>query len=129
MSHFVTLRTEISERENLLAALKDLGYSFSEGEKIRLISDNRADESAEIVVETGCDYQIGFRQCGNHYEMVADWYNIERMTSLRRQTFLQQLTQRYAYNIVCDQAREQNLIIEEERQEGGDIVLVISERG
>ena len=129
MSHFVTLRTDLREREHLLGALEDLGYSLREGDSLPLRGDGRQEESAEIVIDTGCDYEIGFRQRGRHYEVVADWYNIERMTDLRRQKFLERLTQRYAYNIIRDQAREQNLIVEEEQEANGDIILVLSERG
>ncbi len=136
MSHFVTLRTDLREREHLLGALEDLGYSVREGDSLPLRGDSiplrggrRQEESAEIVIDTGCDYEIGFRQRGRHYEVVADWYNIERMTDLRRQKFLERLTQRYAYNIIRDQAREQNLIVEEEQGANGDIILVLSERG
>ncbi len=129
MSHFVTLRTDLREREHLLGALEDLEYGVREGDSIPLRGDSRQEESAEIVIDTGCDYEIGFRQRGRHYEIVADWYNIERMTELRRQKFLERLTQRYAYNIIRDQAREQNLIVEEEQEANGDIILVLSERG
>ncbi len=51
------------------------------------------------------------------------------MTDLRRQKFLERRTQRYAYNIIRDQARQQNLIVEEEQEANGDIILVLSERG
>ena len=129
MSHFVTLRTDLREREHLLGALKDLGYTVREGDRIPLRGDGRQEECVEIVVDTTCDYEIGFRQRGRHYEIVADWYNIERMTDLRRQTFLAELTQRYSYSIIRDQALEQNLIVEEEQEANGDIILVLSERG
>ena len=129
MSHFVTLRTDLREREHLLGALADLGYGVREGDGISLRGDGRQEEFAEIVIDTGCDYEIGLRQRGRHYEIVADWYNIERLTDLRRHKFLERLTQRYAYNIIRDQAREQNLIVEEEQEANGDIILVLSERG
>ena len=51
------------------------------------------------------------------------------MRSFRRQNFLERLTQRYAYSVIRDQAREQNLIVEEELEANGDIILVLSERG
>ena len=77
MSHFVILRTDLREREHLLGALEDLGYTVREGDSIRLRGDSRQEESAEIVIDTACDHEIGFRQRGRHYEVVADWYNIE----------------------------------------------------
>ena len=61
--------------------------------------------------------------------MVADWYRVEQLTPLRRQDFVSSVTRRYAYNVILAQAREQNLVVEEERLESGDIVIVLSERG
>lgn len=129
MSHFVRVRTQLREKTHLVQALKDLGYTVGEGDAIRLLSDNSQEESAEIVIDTDCAYQVGFRFLRGHYEMVADWYNIERLTELKRLSFLQTLTQRYSYAVIRDQAQQQHLIIEEERQENGEIILILSERG
>lgn len=129
MSHFVTIRTDLRERDHLLGALEDLGHGVETGERLPLRSDSRQEEYAEIVVDTGSEYDIGLRRRGSHYELVADWYNIERHTGLKRQAFLERLTQRYAYRVIRDQAREQNLIVEQEEEANGDIILVLSERG
>ena len=129
MSHFVSIRTELREKQHLLNALSDLGLAYQEGDRISLTSDMNQQETAEIVASTDCVYEIGFRRLSDRFEMIADWFNIERLTSLKRRTFLEQLTQRYSYSLVRDQAHEQNLIVEEERQENGDIILVLSERG
>ena len=131
MSHFVTVRTEIREREHLLAALRDLSLEFREGSNLTVRGDAPGRQTAEIVVETGCGSDIGFRRdhAENEYTLVADWYNIELGTRLRRQEFLGRLQQRYSYALVCAQAAEQNLVIEEETTENGEIVLLLSERG
>jgi hypothetical protein len=43
---------------------------------------------------------------------------------------MQQVNRQYAYNLIRDQAREQNLIVEEEQTlENGDVVILLSERG
>ena len=129
MSHFVAIRTALREKEHLLNALNALDLSYEEGDRSALTSDARQEETAEIVAATDCDYEIGGRWIGDRFEMIADWFNIERLTSLKRRAFLEQLMQRYSYSLVRDQAQEQNLIVEEERQENGDIILVLSERG
>ena len=129
MSHFITIRTDLREREHLLAALRDLGHVPEEGEGLTVSGDSQKTETAEILVRTGCGFDVGLRRAGEGYEVVADWYRVEQLTSLRRQAFIRELTRRYAYRVICAQAKEQNLIVEEERVENGDIVIVLSERG
>lgn len=129
MSHFVRIRTQIREREHLVQALRDLHYEFQEGEElvVRGYSGNR--ERAEVVVNTGCEYDIGFQRKAEEYECVADWWGVQRGSSIRQETFIQEVNRQYAYNLIRDQIREQNLILEEEEeQENGDVVLVLSER-
>ncbi|MBI1748713.1 MAG: DUF1257 domain-containing protein [Acidobacteria bacterium] len=130
MSHFVKVRTQIREREHLVQALRDLHYQFQVGENlvVRGWSGNR--ETAEVVVNTGSSYDIGFRRQAQEYELVADWWGVEKDTRIRQKTFLEQVNQRYSYSLVKNQAREQNLIVEEEQTlENGDVVILLSERG
>lgn len=130
MSHFVRIQTQIREREHLVSALRDLHYQFQEGQNlvVRGWQDNR--ETAEVVVNTGSNYDIGFRRQAQEYEVVADWWGVENNTPIRQQSFIAQVSQRYAYNLVKEQAREQYLIVEEEQTlENGDVVILLSERG
>lgn len=130
MSHFQRLRTQIREREHLVQALRDLHYQFREGENlvVRGFAGNR--ETAQVVVDSGCDYDIGFRRNAEEYEVVADWWGVECGGRLRQTSFIQEVQRQYAYNLIRDQAREQNLVIEEEQTlENGDVVLILSERG
>ena len=130
MSHFQRIRTQIREREHLVQALRDLHYQFQAGENlvVRGYSGNR--ETAQVVVDTGCNYDIGFQRKAEEFEVVADWWGVHGNTQIRQETFIQQVNRQYAYNLIRDQAREQNLIIEEEETlENGDIVIILSERG
>ncbi|MCX6620688.1 MAG: DUF1257 domain-containing protein [Acidobacteria bacterium] len=130
MSHFVRIRTQIREREHLVQALRDLHYRFQEGQNIvvRGFAGNR--ETADVVVDTGSKYDIGFRRQAEEFEVIADWWGVETSTKIRQQTFLAQVSQRYAYNLVKEQAREQYLMVEEEQElENGDVVILLSERG
>jgi len=132
MSHFVQIRTQIREREQLVAALRDLHHQFREGENlpIRGYSGNR--ETAEVVVDTGSQYDIGFRRQGQQqeYECVADWWGVERSSPIEQQSFLQQINQQYAYRVVLEEAKERDMIVEQDEVlENGDRVLLLSERG
>jgi hypothetical protein len=130
MSHFQSIRTQVREQEHLVQALRDLHYQFQEGENlvVRGYAGNR--ETAQVVVNTGSDYDIGFQHKADQYEVVADWWGVERSSPIRQQAFIQQVNRQYAYNLIRDQAREQNLIVEEEQTlENGDVVILLSERG
>ena len=130
MSHFVRIRTQIRERDHLVQALRDLHHEFQEGENlvVRGYSDNR--QRAEVLVNTGSKYDIGFARHGEEYEVVADWWGVQKDTSIRRESFIHGVNRQYAYNLIQDQVREQGLIVEEEETlQNGDTVLVLSERG
>ncbi len=133
MSHFLTIRTQLREREPLLVALRDLHHRFQASERqandllVRGYQGNQA--HAEIVVDTGTQYDIGFQRKPEGYEMVADWWGVERGSQIRQQTFLQQLHQQYSRNIVRDFARTSVHLVEDERVlDNGDILITLTER-
>jgi hypothetical protein len=134
MSHFLKIQTQIREREQLLAALRELHHQHQVSPNlandllVRGYSGNQ--ERAEVVVNTGSAYDIGFQRKTEGYEVVADWWGVERGSQIRQREFIQQVNRQYAYNVIRDQVREQNLIMEEERTlENGDVVITLSERG
>jgi hypothetical protein len=130
VSHFVKIRTQIREREHLAQALRDLHYQFQEGRNLVVRGWQGNRETAEVVVNTGSNYDIGFRRQAEEFEVVADWWGVENNTPIRQRSFLEQVGQRYSYNLVKEQAREQYLIVEEEQElASGDIVILLSERG
>ena len=130
MSHFVKIRTEIREKAQLVEALRDLHYQFQEGENLLVRGYQGNQERAEIVVNAGENYDIGFQRQAGAYAVVADWEGVERGSPIRKESFIQQVNRQYAYNLIHVQAREQCLIVEEERTlENGDTVIILSERG
>ena len=96
MSHFLRIRTQIREREHLVRALRDLHHRFREGENlvVRGYAGNR--ETAEVVVDTGSEYDIGFRRQAEEYEVVADWWGVEGNAPLRREAFIREVSRQYA---------------------------------
>ena len=134
MSHFLRIQTQLREREQLLAALRDLHYQHQVSPNqandllLRGYAGNR--ERAEVVLSTGCAYDIGFQRKTDGNEVVADWWGVEGNSQIRREQFIQQVNRQYAYNVIRDQMREQNLIVEEERTlENGEVLITLSERG
>ena len=123
MSHFTTIRTQIVEKEYLKQALQDLGYAYQEGAvKVNGYRGNQT--TAELKIATSnAGYDIGFNKTGNSYELIADWWGIR---DLNQQTFVQQLTQRYAYHAACAKLEEQGFsLVSENVEEGQRIHLVL----
>ena len=129
MSHFVRIKTQLRERDHVVEALRALHHNFKEGENLVVRGYAGGKETAQIVVDTNTSYDIGLRRESAGYEVVADWWGVERGGRIRQQSFVQELQQQYAYSIVRVKAREQNLVWEEETvQENGEIVILLAER-
>jgi hypothetical protein len=119
MSHFSRIKTRMVERQHLLAALRDLGYTPEEGDvRVRGFFGQRA--HAEIKVPTKSQ-DIGFRHTAQGYEIVADW----GLGGVKQKDFVQQLQQRYAYHAARAKLEEQGFSLVSEEQEGGRIRLVL----
>ena len=115
MSHFVRIQTRIREKEMLTRALRDLHHQYQEGENLMVRGYQGNRETAEVVVNTGSQYDIGFQRREDVYEVVADWCGVEKNTPIRQENFLQRLNQDYARNVVLDQAGEEYLLVQEDR--------------
>jgi hypothetical protein len=127
VSHFTTVRTQIAEGEYLRRALRDLGYRYTEGQvEVRDYLGNRV--PVEICVPTkNKDYSIGFRKLGDTYECVADWASVR---GLKQESFVQQVTQRYAYHAARASLEARGFsIAAEETLKDGRIHLLLRRMG
>lgn len=131
MSHFTRVRTVIRDQVILEEALRLLNYQFQSGESlpIRGLEGKRV-KQGQLVIDTGTRYDIGIqRHSDQTYSICADWWAIERNTSIREEEFVEGLNRTYALLTVKRQALEQGLIIEEEKiLPNGEIELVVCER-
>ncbi len=120
MSHFTRIKTQLRDVETVKRALGDLGYEVVENGIVHGYGGQKLD--AELVVETGSKYDIGFRREGEQLAMVADFWGLH----IDRQRFLNDVSQRYAYLTVCEQAQARGWqIAEEVNQKDGSIRLVM----
>ncbi|MCO6455034.1 MAG: DUF1257 domain-containing protein [Pirellulaceae bacterium] len=129
MSHFSTVRTVIRDQELLRDSLRQLHYQFQAGEHVPIRGFANSQQHGQVVVNTGCRYDIGFqRQTDGTYSVCADWWGVQGNTQLREAAFLQQVNQKYAHLAVRRQVLEQGYVIEEERVlDNGEIELVVCE--
>ena len=126
MSHFSTVKTELRDRESLLAALRDLGQEPSAGEQ-----PVRGYRGQTVTADLCCPQSeggdIGFRwnSAEQHYELVTDLDLWRQTVPVER--FLAQLTQRYALQSILRSSAEEGYQVAEQRQQAdGSIELVVT---
>lgn len=130
MSHFTRVQTVIRDQALLEETLRRLHYQFQASERVPIRGYQGNQESGEVVIDTGSDYDIGFqRQADQSFAVCADWWGVRNKTKLRQESFLQEINRTYALLAVKQQVIAQGLIIEEENiLPNGEIELVVCER-
>ena len=122
MSHISHVKTQMIEKEFLTQALKDLGYSYEEGDlEIKGTGGKKANVAIKINLRLSLD--IGLQKNGDAYEIVADWYGVR---GIKKKEFSEKLMQRYAYVATKAKLEEQGFsLVSEEVGEKGKIHLVL----
>ena len=130
MSHFTTIRTLIRNQLTLEDTLKDLHYAYRAGESLPIRGYQGGRETGQVVIDTGSAYDIGFqRQTDETFAVCADWWGVQKDTSIREVDFLRSLNQSYTLKNVRQQVLRDGHLIELERVlENGEIELVVCER-
>ena len=123
MSHFTKIKTKLYDRVTIEKSLSDLNIEWESGaEKIR--GYNNQEYSADIVIRQKNNYDIGFRWNNNEYELVADLMFWDQSYSIDK--FLNQVHQRYAFNLITKVSEEQHLeFVETGNFEDGSIRLLL----
>ena len=126
MSHFSTVRTELRDREALLAALKDLGQQPSAGEQlVRGYRGQTVQADLCCPQEGGADIGFRWNSAEQRYELVTDLELWNQPVPVER--FLAQLTQRYALQSILASTSEEGYQVSEQRQAAdGSIELVVT---
>lgn len=122
MSHFSRIKTQMIEKEHLLQAITDAGYSYDVGENLKLGGFGGQKTPIEIKVHSGLlSGDIGFHKNKDAYECIADWWGVR---GVKKEEFIQRITQRYAYHAACAKLEAQGFtLINEEIEEGERIHL------
>ncbi|EDY38296.1 Ycf35 [Cyanobium sp. PCC 7001] len=126
MSHFSTVKTELRDREALLAALHDLGHDPREGE-LPVRGYRGQTELAQLAIAQANGADIGFRlnPATGTYELVTDLDLWSQQVPIER--FLAQLTQRYALRSILAATQDEGFQVSEQtNQADGSIELVVT---
>ena len=123
MSHFTKIKTKFYDRVTIEKSLSDLNIQWESGaEKIRGYKDQ--EHLADIVIRQNNNHDIGFKWNNNEYELVTDLMFWDQIYSVDK--FLNQVHQRYAFNLITKVSEEQNLqFVETENLDDGSIRLLL----
>jgi len=123
MSHFTSIKTKLYDRETIDKSLSDLNIKWeTEINKVR--GYNNQEERAEIVIKQKNNHDIGFKWNGKEYELVTDLMFWDQKYSVNK--FLNQVNQRYAFNLITKVSEEQSFqYVEAENLQDGSIRLLL----
>ena len=123
MSHFTKIKTKLYDRATIERSLSDLNINWEAGTKP--IKDyNKTEQTVDIVIHQNNNHDIGFKWNNNEYELVADFMFWDQTYSVDK--FLNQIHQRYAFNLVTQVGEKQGLqLVETENQETGSIRVLL----
>ncbi|WP_094603081.1 hypothetical protein SPSIL_001090 [Sporomusa silvacetica DSM 10669] len=122
MSHFTQVTTKITNKEMLIACLKELGYDVEEKTGIK---GYRGQETpVDIAVRMKQGYDIGFvLGTDGTYSFVADWFGVQ---GVNEQQFTTKVQQQYALTTVMDKISCQGFnVVEQQQEANGEIRLVV----
>ena len=123
MSHFTKIKTKLYDRAPIEKSLSDLNIEWEVGAN-NVRGYNSQEQSAEIVIRQNNNHDIGFKWNNNEYELVTDLMFWNQPYSVDK--FLNQVHQRYAFNLITKVSEEQSLqFVEAENQEDGSIRLLL----
>ena len=123
MSHFSKIQTSLKDLNLLKQALTDLGIKWdSESQTVRGYKEQTS--FANLVIKQNNNYDIGFTWNGFEYQLVADLQFWQQPWSV--ESFLDKVSQRYAYNSIIQATAEQGFkTVEEINQKNGTIKLTL----
>ena len=129
MSHFTTIKTVIRDQVLLCDTLRHLHHRFQEGERVLIRGYQGNTAHGQVVVDTGCKYDIGFqRQSDETFAICSDWWGVRNNTQIKEADFLRQVNQTYSHLAVRRQVELHGYIIEEERvMANGEIEMLVTE--
>ena len=129
MSHFTKCDLKITNLVALKKALADMGLTFNEAKNeqgVVVRGYKGATLNAAVSIDMG-KYDIGVvQQQDGTYELVSDWWGVETTRGVTEKEFVEELTQKYAYQRVVIACEEQGYTMEETKtEENGTVSLTV----
>ena len=123
MSHFSKIQTTLKDLNLLKQSLEDLSIQWdSQSQTVRGYKEKTS--FANLVIKQNNNYDIGFTWNGFEYQLVADLQFWQQPWSV--ESFLDKVSQRYAYNSIIQATQKQGFeTVEEINQDNGTIRLTL----
>jgi hypothetical protein len=123
MSHFSKIHTTLKDFDLLKQSLTDLSVKWdAHSQTVRGYKEQTS--FANLVIKQNNNYDIGFTWNGFEYQLVADLQFWQQPWSV--ESFLDKISQRYAYNSIVKSTKEQGFeTVEEVNQNNGTIKLTL----
>lgn len=123
MSHFTKIKTTLTDLNLLEKSLNDLSVIWNSD--IQLVKGYKNQKHfANLVIKQSNGYDLGFTWNGLEYQLVVDLQFWQQPWSV--DTFLDKVTQRYAYNSIIKITELKGFqAIQEVTQENGSIKLTL----
>nr|ASO75882.1 Ycf35 [Storeatula sp. CCMP1868] len=123
MSHFSKIQTTLKDLNVLKQSLTDLSIQWdAQSQIVRGYKEKTS--FANLVIKQNNNYDIGFTWNGFEYQLVADLQFWQQPWSV--ESFLDKVSQRYAYNSIIQATGKQGFeAVEEVNQENGTIRLTL----
>lgn len=133
MSHFTSVKTKITDKECLVAALEALypKQVHADG-KTKTRGYRGSQRNDEIVCKASKTYDVGIsRQPDGTYSFVADWWGIQTTGGVSEEEFMTAVTRRYSYEVIQSEIRKKGWTLEVDEQgvDGQRRVVVSTWRG
>ena len=114
MSHFITIKTKLKDRSNLLEALNLLSYDVKEDQNLVITNPDHAENHPVVHAEIAVSNDIGFRwnQETQTYDLYSDHatWNLDVPPS----RFIDKVTQQYARMTIHNTIKDMGFQVDEE---------------
>lgn len=122
MSHLTQIKTNIIDSSALTNALTSLNINWEYG-PTKITSFYGKNQTVDILIKQKNNFNMGFIKQNEEYQLVGDlqyWDNDYTVES-----FLDQLKQQYAYQIIMRETEDKGFEKLQEKCENGTIKLVV----
>jgi len=123
MSHFSTIKTQITDAEILIKSLQDLGFAVQTSAQVR--GHNGLRLQADVVAVLPGHYDLGWtKNADSSFDLVADLWGVAKQHN--QQQLLDAINQKYAVNkTICEIRRLGYNLTKQSVQSDGTVRLIV----
>lgn len=125
MSHFSTIKTQVTDSQILVKSLQDLGFTVQSQAQVR--GHNGLRLQADVVAVLPGHYDLGWtRNADGTYDLVADLWGVAKQHN--QQQLLDAINQKYAVNKTIAEIKRLGYNLTKQTQRADGTVKLVVER-